>query len=161
MRRIISFIGGAAALMFGGMLAMGLAHADGNKGVEKGFTCSAKTLKGTYGIQMQGTRPVPPALGGGVESVIGVVIRTYDGIGSFSQTDNIKGAVTGIAFDRPGHGTYEVNADCTAIIQLSPAPGVLIEERMVIVRRGDELRSITASPLPNMISTVQLRIDRR
>jgi hypothetical protein len=157
MRRNISFIGTAAALMSCGVLAGGLAHADG----EGGFACSAKTLKGTYGIQMQGTRPVPPALGGGIESVIGVVIRTYDGIGSFTQTDNIKGSVTGIIFDRPGNGNYEVSADCTAIIQLSPAPGVLIEERVVIVRRGDELRSISASPLPIMVSAVHTRIDRR
>jgi hypothetical protein len=157
MRSDMSF-GVAAALVIGGMLAAGLAHADGEKG---GFTCSAKTLKGTYGIQMQGTRPVPPPLGG-IETVIGVAIRTYDGIGNFTQTDNMKGSVTGIAaFDRPGHGTYEVSADCTAIIQLNPAPGIFVEERMVIVRRGDELRSITASPPPNMVSSVQLRIDRR
>jgi hypothetical protein len=158
MRRNISFIGTAAALMFCGVFAVGLAHADSD---ERGFTCSAKTLKGTYGIQMQGMRPVPPALGGGIETVIGVVIRTYDGIGNFTQTDNVKGSVSGIIPDRPGHGTYEVYADCTGVIQLSPAPGVLIEERMVIVRRGDELRTITASPLPIMVSTVQLRIDRR
>jgi hypothetical protein len=157
MRHNISFIGTAAALMFCGVLAGGLAYADD----EKGYTCSAKTLKGTYGIQMQGTRPVPPALGGGLESVIGVAIRTYDGIGNFTQTDNMKGSVSGIIPDRPGHGTYEVSADCTAIIQLNPAPGIFVEERMVIVRRGDELRSITASPPPNMVSTVQLRIDRR
>jgi hypothetical protein len=154
MRRNISLIGTAAALMFCGVLAGGLAHAD----EERGYTCSAKTLKGTYGIQMQGTRPAP---GGGLETVIGVVLRTYDGIGNFTQTDNVKGSVSGIIPDRPGHGTYEVNADCTGVIQLSPAPGVLIEERMVIVRRGDELRTITASPLPIMVSTVQLRIDRR
>lgn len=157
MRRNISFIGTAAALMFCGVLAGGLAHADD----ERGYTCSAKTLKGTYGIQVHGMRPVPPAFGGGIESMIGVVIRTYDGIGSFTQTDNVKGSVTGIVFDRPGHGTYEVNADCTAILQLNPAPGVLIEERVVIVRRGDELRSITASPLPIMVQAVHLRIDRR
>ena len=61
-----------------------------------GFHCSAATIRGTYGIQMQGTNPVPPPLGGGIQTVIGVVVRTYDGAGTFHQVDNIKGSVTGI-----------------------------------------------------------------
>jgi hypothetical protein len=35
---------------------------------------------------MQGTRPVPLAVGGDVEAVIGVIIRTYDGAGGFITT---------------------------------------------------------------------------
>ena len=42
------------------------------------FLCRDATLRGSYGVQMQGTRPVPPPTDG-FESVIGVVIRTYDG----------------------------------------------------------------------------------
>ena len=44
---------------------------------ENGRTRTA-TLRGSYGVQMQGTRPVPPPTDG-FESVIGIVIRTYDG----------------------------------------------------------------------------------
>ena len=123
--------------------------------------CSARTIQGTYGIQMQGTRPVPPAAGGGIESAIGVVLRTYDGAGNFTQIDNIKGSVTGFVPDRAGFGTYQVNADCLATTQFQPGPGQLVEERMVIVEAGREIRSITSSPLPVMVSTVQQRIDRR
>jgi hypothetical protein len=123
--------------------------------------CGAATIRGTYGIQMQGSRPVPPAAGGGTETMIGVVLRTYDGAGNFSQTDNVKGSVTGIVPDRAGFGTYQVNPDCSGTTLFQPGPGQVIEERFVIVDAGREIRSITSSPPPVMVSTVQQRIDRR
>ncbi len=128
---------------------------------DKGFHCTEGSIRGTYGIQMQGTNPVPPALGGGIQTVIGVVVRTYDGAGSFTQLDNIKGSVTGIVPDRPGSGTYQVNADCTGITLFQPGPGITIEERMVIVDHGNEIRTIVSSPQTTMVSTVQKRIDHR
>ena len=128
---------------------------------KRGFHCADTTIRGTYGIQMQGTNPVPPALGGGFQTVIGVVVRTYDGAGSFTQVDNIKGSVTGIVPDRPGDGTYQVNADCTGVTLFQPGPGITLEERMVIVDHGDEIRTIVSSPQAVMISTVQKRIDHR
>ena len=125
-----------------------------------GFVCSDRTIQGTYGVQMQGTRPVPPPTGG-IETVIGVVLRTYDGAGNVTQVDNVKGSVTGIVIDRPGSGTYQVNPDCSATTLFQPAPGITIEERMVIVDFGREIRSITSSPPPIMVSTVQQRIGPR
>ena len=110
---------------------------------------------------MQGTNPVPPPLGGGIQTVNGVVIRTYDGAGTFTQVDNIKGSVTGIVPDRPGSGTYQVNADCSGVTLFQPGPGLTIEERMVIVDRANEIRTIVSSPLGVMVSSVQQRIDRR
>ena len=111
---------------------------------------------------MQGTGPVPPPVGGGIQTLIGVVTRTYDGMGNFTQIDNIHGSVTGWVPDRPGSGTYQVNPDCTVATQFQPAPGApVIEERVVIVDGGSELYSVTVSPLPTMVSTVAKRIDRR
>jgi hypothetical protein len=126
-----------------------LAHGGGGK------PCSNATLHGTYGIQMQGTRGVP---GGGTESVIGVVVRNYDGQGGVTQVDNIKGSITGIVPDRPGAGTYEVNEDCSAVVEFEPAPGILIRETMVIVDKGRELRSITSFPPAVMVTSVQIRM---
>jgi hypothetical protein len=158
MQRRIWLVGLVGVLVT--VVAVGAGGANpGSQG--RAFECDARTIQGTYGIQMQGTRPVPPALGGGFESVIGVVIRTYDGFGSFTQVDNVKGSTTGIVPDREGFGEYVVNADCTAVGTLQPGPGIVIEERMVIVRDGGEIRSMTASPLPVMVTTVQKRIDRR
>ena len=121
--------------------------------------CSVATLRGAYGIQVQGTRPAAP--GGPTESVIGVVLRIYDGAGQFTQVDNIKGSITGISPDRPGFGTYDVNADCTAVAHFQPGPGITLEERMVIVAGGDEVLGIVSSPAPVMMSGRQTRVSGR
>lgn len=121
--------------------------------------CTVATLRGAYGIQVQGTRPA--AQGGPTESVIGVVLRVYDGAGQFTQVDNIKGSITGIAPDRPGFGTYDVTEDCTAVAHFQPGPGISLEERMVIVGGGDEVFSIVSSPAPVMMSGRQTRVSGR
>jgi len=125
-----------------------------------GFPCTNHTLRGTYGFHMQGTVPVPPPVGG-TQTVIGVVRVTYDGMGNFTQIDNIHGSITGWVPDRPGSGTYQVNPDCTASTTLSPAPNVFIEQRMVIVDGGSELYTITTSPPPFMVTALAKRIDPR
>ena len=123
--------------------------------------CTNHTIRGTYGIHMEGTGPVPPPVGG-TQTLIGVVTRTYDGMGNFTQIDNVHGSVTGWVPDRPGSGTYQVNPDCTAATQFQPGPGApVIEERIVIVDGGSELYSVTTSPLPLMVTTVGKRTDRR
>jgi hypothetical protein len=136
-------------------------RAGSNVRPDVGFPCTDGTIRGTYGIQMEGTGPVPPPVGG-TQTLIGVVTRTYDGMGNFTQIDNIHGSVTGWVPNRPGSGTYQVNPDCTAATQFQPAPGApVIEERVVIVDGGSQLYSVTVSPLPTMVSTVAKRIDRR
>jgi hypothetical protein len=142
------------------VLSGGFGLGGGVRAQEQGYQCSDATIRGTYGIQMQGTQPVPPPQGGGTQTVVGVVVRTYHGDGTFSQVDNVKGSVTGIVPDRPGSGTYQVNPDCSGVTLFQPGPGITIEERMVIVDHGNEVRSIVSSPLAVMVSTVQKRIDR-
>jgi hypothetical protein len=121
-----------------------------------GRGCREATLRGAYGIQMQGTRPSGP--GGPIESVVGVVIRHYDGHGEFTQVDNIKGSISGLVPDREGFGTYEVNEDCTGVTHFQPGPGITIDEKFVIVNKGREVLSMVASPAPTM-TTVQREID--
>src|SRR5688572_8650626 len=75
------------------VLDAGANTARANTGDSHRFECNNKLLKGTYGLQMQGTRPVPG--GTGLEPVIGIVVRTFDGRGNFTQLDNIKGALSG------------------------------------------------------------------
>jgi hypothetical protein len=136
-------------------------RAGSSVGPSMGFPCTDATIRGTYGIQMQGTGPVPPPVGG-TQTLIGVVRRTYDGMGNFTQIDNIHGSVTGWVPNRPGSGTYQVNPDCTAATQFVPGPGApVIEERIVITDGGSQLYSVTVSPLPVMISTVAKRTDPR
>jgi hypothetical protein len=121
--------------------------------------CNVATIRGTYGIQISGTRPSAP--GGPIESVIGVVVRHYDGQGQFEQVDNVKGSITGMVVDRPGFGTYLVNENCSGVAQAQPSPNVLLEERFVIVNDGDEIRSMTSLPAPVMVTGVYKRINTR
>jgi hypothetical protein len=125
-----------------------------------GRVCSDVTLKGTYGGNISGTRPWPPPAGP-LESITGVVIRTYDGEGQFTQIDNIKGTTSGIVPDRPGYGTYHVNEDCSGVTEFVPGPGILLRERIVIVDDGNEVRTIVESPLFISVSGSAKRIHAR
>ena len=114
----------AVAVAIGGARVMGADDQDDERGRWK--PCSEATVRGDYGIQMQGTRPAP---GGLTESVIGVLFRNYDGQGSFSQVSNVKGSLTGTIPDSQSSGIYEVNPDCTGIIRFEPLPGILTTDR--------------------------------
>ena len=130
---------------------------DRHDGPDKG--CSEATIRGEFGSQIQGTRPVT---GGGTESLIGVVWSSFDGHGNVEQTDNVKGSVTGLPEqDRPGFGTYEVNADCTGTMRFEPGPGIHLEQRFVIVDNGNEIRSITSAPAGVNVSAIAIRIHQR
>ena len=120
--------------------------------------CSEATVRGDYGSQIQGTRPAPGVPGGPTESVIGVLLRTYDGQGNFSQVSNVKGSISGTVPDSEAFGTYEVHPDCTGIIRFVPFPGSLVEERLVIVDDGREIRAAVMVPTPVVITSVQQRI---
>jgi hypothetical protein len=158
MRRT-GWIAAAACAVVAGIGGAQLVGADGADNNDRGRRrCSAATIRGDYGIQLQGTGPAP---GGLTESVIGVVLRTYDGRGNIEQVDNVKGSITGIVPDRPGFGTYEVSPDCTGVARFEPGPGIVIEEKLVIVDDGREIRSIVASPASRMITGVHQRIHTR
>jgi len=146
----------AAAVAIGGARVMGADEQDDERG--RWQPCSEATVRGDYGIQIQGTRPAP---GGLTESVIGVLHRTYDGQGNFTQVSNLKGSITGTNPDSQSVGTYEVNADCTGIIRAQPLPGILIEERLVIVDNGREIRAAVMTPTAVVITSVHQRIHRR
>jgi hypothetical protein len=132
--------------------------AQANAQPKKHRGCTSATIAGSYGIQISGTRPAP---GGATESVVGVVIRHYDGFGQFTQVDNVKGSITGMVPDRQGFGTYSVNEDCSGVAQLQPGPGIVLEERLVIVGDGNEIRSMTALPALAMVTGVHQRVDPR
>ena len=132
----------------------GAARANDNDHDRK--ACSDATLHGTYGIQFQGTRSSSP--GGPIETVIGVVIRNYDGHGGVTQVDNVKGSISGYVPDRVGSGSYQVNNDCYVVVTFQPAPGIFIEERLVIVDGGNELRGISILPPTLMVTSTQLKM---
>jgi hypothetical protein len=154
-RRTVVIVVGTLVVL-AGTLGLG-AQANGEPEENQG--CSEATIRGTYGIQISGTRPSAP--GGAIESVIGVVIRHYDGQGQFTQVGNVKGSISGMLPDQPGLGTYQVNSDCSGVSQAHPNSSVLLEERFVIVDDGNEIRSMTSLPPPVMVTGTYKRIHRR
>lgn len=116
--------------------------------------CSDTLVRGTYAIQLQGSRPLA---GGVTEVVIGVAVRQYDGEGNVTQVGNIKGSITGYVPNQVGTGTYRVNDDCTVDIEFHPAPGVVVIEKAVIVDEGRELRTIAVNG-GAMVTAVHSRI---
>lgn len=152
---------GAGALLTGALL-----NGADDDHFEHRRGCSLATLRGAYGIQIQGTRPVPPQVpplpAGTMESVIGVIVRHYDGQGAFTQVGNEKGSISGNApVDREGAGTYEVNEDCTGTheLQIVGSP-IKVTDRFVIVDRGREVRNFVVSPAPVMVTGVSQKIGR-
>jgi hypothetical protein len=158
MRRLSWVVTAAATIaLVGGAQIMG-ADGRGKDENARRRSCSAATVRGDYGIQIQGTRPAP---GGLTETVIGVLSRTYDGQGNFSQVSNVKGSIVGPVPDSQGFGTYEVSPDCTGSIRFEPAPGILLEERLVIIDDGREIRTAVMVPTAVMVTGVQQRIHAR
>ena len=88
--------------------------------------------------------PFPP----GIESFIGIAIRTYDGEGQFTQISNVKGSVIGVEADVESTGTYQVNEDCSGTDTLQPFEGApVITDRLVIVDDGREVRIAVMTPV--------------
>src|SRR4051812_14505683 len=81
--------------------------------------CTDSMLQGTYAVAISGTAPAPSiapgtaALPGTIQDQIGLVLITFDGKGRFTQTDFVKGTLSGYAGARPATGTYKVSPDCT------------------------------------------------
>jgi len=144
------------AVGIGGARVVGADGQNDERGRSK--RCSEATVRGDYGIQIQGTRPAP---GGLTEAVIGIVHRTYDGEGNFSQVSNLKGSITGTNPDAESIGTYEVNPDCTGIIRFQAPSGALVEERLVVVDNGREIRAAVMAPTAVVITSVHQRIHQR
>ncbi len=119
--------------------------------------CSNKTLKGSYGGAISGTRPAPsvfpggPGVQGQLEQTVGLILWVFDGEGGFTQSISGKGAIAGPGPDLQVSGTYSVNANCTATVTSIIAGLPVAEIRMVIVNRGKEFRTFVVSPQPTMI----------
>jgi len=119
--------------------------------------CNNASLTGSYGVIVTGAAPassILPAFPAGlfpvgtVEQILGVVVHTFDGNGKFTQVDNVKGYLSGITADRPGSGTYSVNADCSGTYSIFiPALSFpVLVVRFVIVDGGKEFRGVVVTP---------------
>jgi hypothetical protein len=154
--RQMSWVAIAVVVLAGTGMRAGTGRGQGNgRGGEEpnGHACTVATLEGAYGLQFQGTRPVRPPFPPGIESFIGVAIRTYDGQGQFTQISNVHGSVIGVEADVESVGTYLVNEDCTGSHSAQFVPTApLVTDRFVITDNGREVRFAVMTPLSTMNS---------
>ena len=155
MRRagVIALATGVAIII--GLSVSGTATAANNDGHGE---CTNGTLRGDYGILISGVRGLGPGV---TESFVGTALRTYDGAGQFTQTDNGHGAITGVQQDMPAYGTYEVHANCsgTSLIYFPGAPSP-VETAFVIVAHGDEVKDAVMAPAPTLVTASLWRVGR-
>jgi hypothetical protein len=99
---------------------------------EPGRKCSAKTLKGAYGIKFEGQKI-------GFGPVVSIARFTFDGNGSFTTSE--IGRLNGELVQRTFTGPYVVNEDCTGFLDfttnLSDPPHEAHGD-FVIVNNGQE-----------------------
>ena len=100
--------------------------------------CSNGSLQGSYGFQLKGTIV-------GLGPIGGVARLTFDGAGNFTQTDNVTINGFPIVPNRPGSGTYNVNADCTGTQTLNSG-GQVIHTTFVIAENGKEVFDVVTDP---------------
>lgn len=124
--------------------------------------CSVATLRGAYGLQWTGMRPIGAGMPPAMETFTGVAIRTFDGAGSFTQVSHVKGLITGLQSDVQSVGTYEVNEDCSGAAA-SPfvAGGPVVTARFVIVANGEEVLQTVMTPEPLLNAGVIRKIHTR
>jgi hypothetical protein len=89
---------------------------------------------------------------GTIEQVAGVVVQIFDGAGGFTQTDNVKGSLSGITLDRPGSGSYSVNPDCSGTFTVNNPGLPPIVNRFVIVDNGQAFTTVVVSPQAVMVT---------
>jgi hypothetical protein len=112
--------------------------------------CSNNSLRGNYGFQIRGTIV-------GFGPIVGVALVTFDGGGNFTQTDNVS--VNGFPqmVNRPGSGTYSVNADCTGTQTLNSG-GQVVHTTFVIAANGNQVFDEVTDP--NLVITgIGKRVD--
>jgi hypothetical protein len=115
-------------------------------------TCSAESLKGTYGIATHGER-----LGFRTEAgvvflanpvrVDAVMVQTFDGKGAATETEKVfanggpvSPSVTTTGFLTGGLGTYQVSPDCTGLETITYPDGSIFEKAFVLSDGGKKIR---------------------
>jgi hypothetical protein len=136
------FIGIALAAAF--ILTLGVQYKGAPSGllpiVQAQSGCSDRSLRGSYGFQINGNIV-------GLGPIAGTALVTYDGVGNFTQTDNVNINGGGIpVLNRQGSGTYIVNPDCTGTQILNLPGGQVTHTTFVIVGNGKQVFDVGTDP---------------
>ena len=101
--------------------------------------CSNRTLSGNYSFTVTGQIL-------GVGPVNGVAETHFDGMGNLTQVDFVVHAGVVPPGWRPGSGNYSVNSNCTGNALITPASGPALNLQFVVLKNGNEIRTVVANP---------------
>ena len=135
--RIIGVTAAAAAILTAGTQFQGV-PARLVPVVQAQSGCWNGSLRGAYGVQIKGTIV-------GLGPIAGVARLRYDGAGNFTQTDNVTVNGFPIVPNRPGSGTYNVNADCTGTQTLNTG-GQVLHTTFALAESGKEILDEVTDP---------------
>ena len=109
------------------------------------YACSLETLKGDYGFTITGIRPTGPNTP--QVAVVGTALTTFYGDGTLEQHDNLNVNSPSVPLnpDRPGTGSYTLDADCHGTMTLT-AGGMTLALSIVVVDHGREIRTAVMTP---------------
>ena len=126
----------------------------GAAGTLQAQPCNNHTLNDDYGFIITGTRPSAPGPLAPSEQVVGVALTHFDGEGNLTQIDNVHGSVSGTTTDRPGTGTYTINADCSGTMTIQNTGAPTLQLRIVVVNHGAEVDAAVIAPAAVMVTSV-------
>jgi hypothetical protein len=116
--------------------------------------CTNRTIRGDYGFSIDGT-----VLAGTPNAFLlrGVAMTHFDGRGNSSQVDYTTRNGAPLFPDwRSSVGSYELNPDCTGTAEFTPSDGTTIHLRLVVVDRGQEIRTIVVG---NATGSTGIRVE--
>jgi hypothetical protein len=108
--------------------------------------CSLSSLRGTYGVKLDGIVQVPTNPERKLDLVASV---TFDGAGNFNAS-KVFGQINGTQISTPFAGTYTVSSDCTGAMDLTKVFNGFsnVMAALVVVDRSNELFLVVEAPLP-------------
>jgi hypothetical protein len=116
--------------------------------------CSNRTLHGSYAFAIDGTIIAGPNR----LLLRGLAMTEFDGRGNLTQVDftTINGAPAGTDW-RPAVGSYDVNADCTGTMQITPGDGSpTLNLKLVVANHGRTVHNIV---LGNATGAIGTKVD--
>lgn len=106
--------------------------------------CSLSSLKGSYGLDRQGTL-VTSILGLPAPAPWGeVAFEDFDGAGTFSGKATVDAG--GVVVSGTVTGTYTVNRDCTGTKTVKTSIGVTVHEAIIVTGGGQRMIGTQTDP---------------
>lgn len=132
---------GLALAAAGFALALSLSSPPPVTADEQTLVCSDRTLRGSYGFNVEGTI-FPP--GAAPLLLRGVAMTVFDGRGGLSQVDHATtNGISRWEGWRAAVGTYQVNPDCTGTAEIIPSGGAPpLRLHLVVFDRGRQVRTV-------------------